>query len=115
MKVRVHILYESPCEADRASLLSLGRSLTNSPQSVAVHDGKPRWLIVEFTMPTEAQYRAVDKIDHAIRYYADNRMDSIIEFPKTEAERERIRRKAARRRSRRRSQGADGYTGESPC
>lgn len=48
-------------------------------------------------MPTEAQYKAVEKIDRAIRFYADNRLDSIIEFPKSEAERERNRRKAERR------------------
>jgi hypothetical protein len=107
MIVRVHILYQSPAEADRASLLSLGRSVTNSPKSVVVREGKPGWLIVEFTMPTEAQYRAVEKIDRAIRLYADNRLDSTIEFPKSEAERERSRRKAERRRARRRSQGAD--------
>lgn len=105
MKVRVHILFEPPGEDDRASLLSLGRSLTNEPQSVVGIDGKPGWLVVEFTMPTEAQYKAVEKIDRAIRFYADNRMDSIIEFPKSEAERERNRRKAERRRASQRIQG----------
>src|SRR5947209_7692240 len=107
MIVRVHILYPSPAEADRAMLLSLGRSVTNSPKSVVVRAGKPGWLVVEFTMPTEAQYRAVEKIDRAIRFYADTRLDSTIQFPKSEAERERSRRKAERRRARRRSQGAD--------
>jgi hypothetical protein len=105
MKVRVQFLFEPPGEDDRASLLSLGRSLTNEPQSVVGIDGKPGWLVVEFTMPTEAQYKAVEKIDRAIRFYSDNRQDSIIEFPKTEAERERSRRKAERRRTRRRVQG----------
>jgi hypothetical protein len=107
MIVRVHILYQSPAEADRAALLLLGRSVTNSPKSGVVREGKPGWLIVEFTMPTEAQYRAVEKIDRAIRHYADNRLDSTIQFPKSEVERERSRRKAERRRARRRSQGAD--------
>ena len=105
MMVRVHIMFESPGEDDRTSMLLLGRSLTNETQSVIGIDGKPGWLLVEFTMTTEAQYKAVEKVDQAIRFYADNRLDSIIEFPKTEAERERNRRKAERRRVNRRTQG----------
>jgi hypothetical protein len=102
MNVRVHILFESPSDSDRASLLSLGRSLTNDRQSVVVREEATNWLIVEFTMQTEAQYKAVPKIDSAIRFYAWNRMDSIIAFPKSAAEQERNRRKAERRRARRR-------------
>ena len=102
MIVRVHILYGSPGEDDRRSLVSLGRSLTNAPQSVVVCDGKPGWLIVEFTMPTEAQYKAVDNIYQAIRLYVENRKDSTIEFPRSAEEQDRIERKAERRRERRR-------------
>jgi hypothetical protein len=105
MKVRIHVLFETPGEDDRASLLSLGHSLTDESESVIGSAGKPRWLVVEFTMPTEVQYKAVEKIDRAIRFYAANRQDSMIEFPKTEAERERTRRKAERLRARRRNQG----------
>jgi hypothetical protein len=54
-------------------------------------------------MLTEAQDKAVSKIDGALRYYADNRCDSIIAFPKTAAERERADRRAARRKARRRA------------
>jgi hypothetical protein len=104
MIVRVHIQYpESPSKDNRASLLSLGRDLTDDRKGVLVREGKPNKLIVEFTMPTEAQYKAVDRIDRAIRLHANNRSDSAIEFPKTEEERERARRKAARRRARRRA------------
>ena len=110
MNVRVHVLYEAVNDAARESLLSLGRSLTNDPQSVrfVARANASRWLVVEFTMPTEAQYKAVERIDRAIRYHADDRQDSAIEFPKTEAERERSRRKTARRRARRRLSDADG-------
>jgi hypothetical protein len=107
MMVRVHVLYDSPSDADRASLLSLGRSLTDSPRSVVVRDGKPNWLVVEFSMPTEAQNRAVSKIAREMRFHHGNHLDSGIEFPKTEEERERNRRKAERRRAQRRSPGAD--------
>lgn len=82
MKLRVHILFESPGEDDRDEMLSMARMLTNASESVVGGDGKPGWLVVEFTMPTEAQYKAVDKIDRAIRYYVLNRVDSIIQFPK---------------------------------
>jgi hypothetical protein len=101
MRVRVHIRYESPGEDDVASLVSLGRSLTNDPGSVAVHREASDQLVVEFTMPAEAQYRAVPRIDRAVRHHAGNRLDSTIEFPKSAAERERNRRKAERRRKRR--------------
>ncbi len=109
MNVRVHVQYESPSESDRASLASLGRDLTNDRESVRVfaRDAAPQWLVVEFTMPTEAQYKAVETIHSAIRRHAGNRMDSTIEFPKSAADQERSQRKAERRRARRRLRDAD--------
>jgi len=57
--------------------------VTNDPTSVKVSavEGRPDWLAVEFTMRTEAQYKAVDKIDRAMRIYGGNRLDSAIGFP----------------------------------
>ena len=101
MKVRVRIQYESADDDDVASLVSMGRGLTNDPTSVVVSREDADQLVVEFTMPAEAQYRAVPRIDRAVRHYAGNRLDSTIEFPKSAAERERNRRKAERRRKRR--------------
>jgi hypothetical protein len=60
---------------------------------------KPEWLMVEFTMPTEAQYKALPKIERAIRLHVWNRWDSTFAFPYTEAERERAARRKARRRN----------------
>ncbi len=103
MNVRVRIQFESPGQDELASLLSLARSLTDNPPGVRVFtDQDPGWLIAEFTMPTEAQYAAVPKIDRAIRFWADDRLDSTISFPKSEAERARAGRKAENRRKRRR-------------
>ena len=103
MNVRVHIEYdEVPSKDDRDSLLSLGRSLTNDRKSVVVEAAGSNKLIVEFTMPDEAQYKAVSKIDRAVESYADDGTASIIEFPKTTEEREGNRRKTARRRAQRR-------------
>jgi len=101
MQVRVQIRYESVGDDDVASLASLGRSLTNDPKSVVVLRESSDRLVVEFTMPAEAQYLAVPKIDWAVRHYAVNRLDSTIEFPKSAADRERNKRKAERRRKRR--------------
>lgn len=109
MQVEVHVQFASPSEDDWADLESLGRSMTNDPKGVKVSaiEGRPNWLAVEFTMPTEAQIKAVDKIDHAMRIYGGNRLDSAIGFPKSEAERARAERKAERRRAKRRSANVD--------
>ncbi len=106
MRVEVHVQFDSPNENDWADMQSLGRCVTNDPQSVRVSaiEGRPGWLVVEFIMPTEAQYKAVDKIDSALRIYGGNRLDSAIGFPKSEAELARAERKAERRRQRRKAQ-----------
>lgn len=105
MNVCVLIRFESLGEKELESMRRLARSLTKEPASVNVSpDDKPGWLLAEFTMPTEPQYKAVPKIDHAIdlHLWASNKLDSIIGFPKSEAERAHTRRKAERRRERRR-------------
>jgi hypothetical protein len=103
MNVCVRIKYSSPGPNELASMQSLARELTDCREGVRVFaDQAPGWLVAEFTMPTEAQYAAVSKIDRAIRFRAGNRTDSVIEFPKSEAERARAARKAERRRGRRR-------------
>lgn len=105
MQVCVRVLFDPPTEKDWASMRSLAKSLTNDRDAlrVFVEPKEPEWLVAEFTMPTEAQSKAVSKIDGALRYYADNRCDSSIAFPKTAAERERADRRAARRKARRRA------------
>ena len=102
MNVQVRIQFESPTEDDWQAMRSIANRLTDDPASVRVSaEANPEWLVAEFTMPTEAQYLAVSKVDSAIRYEADNRRDSVIRFPRTEAERERAERKAAARKARR--------------
>jgi hypothetical protein len=104
MNVQVRIQFEAPGQEQLTSMRSLARSLTNNPKEVRVlADKTPGWLVAEFTMPTEAQYAAVSKIDREMRFWVSDRMDSVISFPKTEAERARARRKAERRRNRRRA------------
>lgn len=104
MNVRLRIQFKPPTEEDWKAMRSLANSLTAEPKSVKVFaDEKPDWLVVEFTMPTEAQYKAEPKISKAIRLHAWNRWDSTFGFPFTEAERARADRKAAQRKARRRA------------
>ena len=104
MNVCVRIQFKSPGDAELDSMRSLAQRLTDSPESVRVFaDTTPGWLVAEFTMPTEAQYAAVPKIDSAIRFWADDRMDSTIGFPRSEAEQARADCKAEKRRTRRRA------------
>jgi hypothetical protein len=100
MIVQIQILFDSPTADDAASLASVAQKLTDDSQSVRLFPRKdaPDWLVIEFSMPTEAQYKAVEKIDRSIRFSLENRVDSIISFPKSEEERQRAKRKADRRR-----------------
>ena len=104
MKVQVQVQFHSPSKDDWADMESLGHCVTNDPQSVRVSavENRPDWLAVEFTMPTETQIKAVDKIDRALRVYGGNRLDSAIGFPKSDAELARAERKAEHRRAKRR-------------
>ncbi len=108
MKAEVHVQFRSPSNDDWAEMESLGQSVSDDPQSVRVFavEGRPGWLAAEFTMPTEAQYKAVDEIDRALRLYGGNRLDSTIGFPKSEAELARAERKAQRRREKHRQTGS---------
>jgi len=105
MNVRVEVLFDPPDEDAWEAMGALGRQVTNDRGSVRVFasEDAPDWLVVEFTMPAEAHYKAVEKVEHAVRLCAWERLDSMISFPKSEAERVRARRKAERRRAKRRA------------
>jgi hypothetical protein len=102
MNVRVRLLFKSPGEGELASMRSLARSLTNQPASIRVGADEPGWLVAEFTMPTEAQYVTLPKIERAIRLCTVDRLDARNGFPMSKADRARADRKAEQRRERRR-------------
>jgi len=108
MNVRVAIQFDPPDQEAWDCMRLIGQSITKARSSVRVHvaDDAADWLVVECTMPTEAQYKALDKVDRAVRHYAWKRLDSSIGFPKSDAERARARRKAQRRREKRREAAA---------
>jgi len=104
MNVRLRILFQPPTDVDWRAMHSLANSLTADPASIRLFaDEKPNWLVVEFTMPTEPQYKAEPKISLAIRLHAYNRHDVTFGFPFTEAERARADRKLAKARERRKA------------
>ncbi len=115
MKAKVHVQLASPSRDDWADMESLGRCVTNDAQSVRVFavEGRSDWLALEFTMPTEPQYKAVDKIDRELRFYGGNRLDSTIGFPKSQAEQAPAKQKSERRRAKRRAMRGDKMAGES--
>lgn len=107
MNVRLRILFKPPTEEDWQAMRSLANSLTKEPDGVRVFaDEKPDWLVAEFTMPTEPQYKALPKIETAIRFHAWNRHDVAFRFPFTAAERARADRKAAQCKARRKAKKA---------
>jgi hypothetical protein len=102
MNVCVRVLFESPGLDELARMRSLAGGLTDSADSVRVFAAiEPGWLVAEFTMTRQTQDAAVAKIDWAMRFRADDRMDSVIFFPKSEEERARAARRAEQRRARR--------------
>jgi hypothetical protein len=106
MQVRVRIEFKPPTEEDWEAMRSLAQSLTNDRDGARVFADPEQadWLVAEFTMPTEAQYQVLPRIERAIRLDVWNRWDSTIAFPYTAAERERADRRAARRKARRRGE-----------
>lgn len=109
MIVRVRIQFADPGAKAEAAMRDLACGLTSDRAGVQVFaDTEPGWLVAEFPMPTEAQYKAVPKIDRQIRLCVADRLDIAIGFPWSEAARARARRKAERRRSRRRTPGESG-------
>ena len=113
MNVKVRIQFDEPTESDWQAMWSLANSLTNKKDSVRVvaDANEDDWLIAEFTMPTQAQHKAVDVIDRALRFVDVARIDSTISFPKTQAERAREQRKTERRKAQRRDRRIGGCQG----
>lgn len=103
MNVRVRIQFERPTEDDCEGMRSLANGLTDNRDSVHVFADPEQTdrLVAKFTMPTEPQYRAVKTIYRNLRYHAENGVDPVIEFPRTEEEIARAKRKAERRKRKR--------------
>jgi hypothetical protein len=106
MIVQVRCSFSPPTAEDRADMASMALDLTDDPSSVRVFEDEWKdWLVVEFTMRTQAQYKVVDRVYEACGCL--RRVDWMMGFPKTEAEEARHQRKLQRARERRRERRAE--------
>ena len=72
MRVQVEIVIAPhPPKRVKEALRAAGASLTSAADTVLVQvcATEPPTAILEFEMPTEAQYKVVDKIDSTVKFY----------------------------------------------
>jgi hypothetical protein len=71
MKASVELIYKAmPSDRELENIRDAGYRLTSNPKSVSVQvlEKDDRYAVVlEFTMPTEAQYKVVDRVARAVR------------------------------------------------
>jgi hypothetical protein len=86
MRVQVEIVIAPhPPERVKEALRAAGESLASATDTVSVQvcATEPPTAVLEFEMPTEAQYKVVDKIDSTVKFYAWEFYEDItIRFPK---------------------------------
>jgi hypothetical protein len=73
MRVQVEIVIAPhPPERVQEALRAAGERLTSATGtvSVQVRETEPPTAILEFEMPTKAQYKVVDEISSTIKFYA---------------------------------------------
>lgn len=104
MNARLQIFFQTITEADFETMRRVANRVTTGRKSVRVYeDEKPNWLAVDFTMATQPQYAAVDAIDRVLKFDYGNGSDTVIQFPRSEAEEARSKRKNERRKAIRRA------------
>ena len=86
MRVQVEIVTAPhPPERVREALRAAGERLASAVDTVSVQvcAAEPPTAVLEFKMPTEAQYKVVDKIDSTVKFHAWEFYEDItIRFPK---------------------------------
>ncbi|NLS94479.1 MAG: hypothetical protein GXX96_20165 [Planctomycetaceae bacterium] len=97
MNVHLAVMFDEPTTQDAEELRAAARALTDDRRSVRVSSEpeRPQWLVAEFTMASQPQYAAVNRIDRCWEFRNLNRIDSAISFPK-EAEPSGRRKRQAR-------------------
>ena len=94
MNARLHMLFQPITEADFETLRRVANRVTIDPKSVRVSSSEQtNWLIVDFTMARQLQISAVDAIDRALEFDGGRCSDTIIQFPRSDAEEARAKRK----------------------
>lgn len=86
MRVQVEVVIAPhPPERVQEALRAAGERLTSAADtvSVQVRATEPPTAILEFKMPTEAQYKVVDKIFSTVKFYAWEFYEDItVRFPR---------------------------------
>ncbi len=86
MRVEVEIVIAPhPPERVQEALRATGKRLTSATDTVSVQicASEPPTAILEFEMPTVAQYKAVDKIFETVKFYAWEFCEDItVRFPR---------------------------------
>ena len=86
MRVQVEIVIAPhPPERVKEALRAAGESLASAINTVSVQvcATEPPTAVLEFKMPTEAQYKAVDKIFSTVKFHAWEFYEDItIRFPR---------------------------------
>ena len=104
MIARLLIMFEPITEADFKTLRKVATRVTTDRESIRVSLGeKPNWLIVEFKMARQTQNAAVDAIDRSLKYDCGRSSDTVIQFPRSETEEARAKRKNEKNKAKRRA------------
>jgi hypothetical protein len=86
MRVQVEIVIAPhPPERVQEALRAAGERLTSATDTVSVQicATEPLTALLEFEMPTEAQYKVVDKIFSTVKFYAWELYEDItVRFPR---------------------------------
>ena len=86
MRVQVEIMIAPhPPERVKEALRAAGESLASAIDTVSVqiYATEPPTAILEFEMPTEAQYKVVDKIFSTVKFYTWEFCEDItVRFPR---------------------------------
>jgi len=86
MRVEIEIVIAPhPPERLQEALRAAGKRLTSATDTVSVQicASEPPTAILEFDMPTEAQYKVVDKIFQTVKFYAWQFYEDItVRFPR---------------------------------
>ena len=107
MNARLHMLFRPITEDDWVTVRIVANRVTSDTKSVRVSEGdNPNWLVVDFTMPKQTQNEAADAIDRALEFHGGKGLDTAIQFPRTEAEEARAKRKNEKRKAERRANRA---------
>lgn len=84
MNVRLEVLCNGDSSENANDLRFAALELTDEPKSLRVFpkETQPEWLVAEFTMPSQRQMDAADRIYRSVNFQMPDRVDLAISFSK---------------------------------